>query len=152
MDGLEKDPQLLNQAHFRITYNGPKPKNRMQLNAASLLLQAAYVTCLIAVWSFLIFEIVLCFQKYEQWPTYHNHTILQQKHAKFPDITFCTAGKHGLKAKVLLVKTGKFTKSDISRFVNLLLMLKILETWSLSRWLCWKAWQQRNYWLEEPNR
>ena len=92
----------------------PNPKHRMQVRAASLLLQAAYVTCLIAVWSLLIFEIVLCFQKYEQWPTYHNHTILQQKHAKFPDITFCTAGKHGLKAKVLWVKNMKIYK--ISHF------------------------------------
>ena len=38
---LEKDPQLLNQAHFNSTLTlDQNPKHRMDLSAASLLLQA----------------------------------------------------------------------------------------------------------------
>ena len=76
---------------------------RNQTKAGSLVLTAAYILCLIAVWSFLVFEIVQCYIKYDSWPTYHNKSIVQQKHTIFPDITLCAAGKHGLNQDVLEV-------------------------------------------------
>ena len=94
---------LKRKVNFNITMDQQSRNTSHQTKAGSLVLNAAYILCLLAVWSFLVFEIVQCYIKYDSWPTYHNKSIVQQKHTTFPDITLCAAGKHGLNQDVLEV-------------------------------------------------
>ena len=79
------------------------PKKKMAGRSFIWLMNVLYFLCLATVWFLLMFEIYLCYQKYERWPTYQNKSNVDQKHAPLPDITICAGDNMGLKKDVLEV-------------------------------------------------
>ena len=95
------DPQKIQLANGKITTLDGMKYKKSRIKPWFWFTKIWYFVCIIAVWGYLAFQIWQCFQKYQQWPTYYNTTIVEQKYAPLPDITICAAENHGLKREVL---------------------------------------------------